>query len=117
MSSRASSTLLPLVRMYRAPSPSTRASSATDSTRSFLWVISVAASQGNGYLPFSLGVRWQPGAGSCVTRYRDQGPGRRGGGGQGYDHAMAAAGEVLDAERVTQRFGEIAGEPERQAGL
>ena len=30
---------------------------------------------------------------------------------------MAAAGESLSAERVTQRFGEIAGEPERQAGL
>src|SRR5208337_2120870 len=70
MSSRASSTLFPLVRTYRAPSPSTRASSATDSTRSFLW-----------------------------------------------DIATAAAGEVLDAERLAECFGEIAGEPHGQAGL
>src|SRR6266700_4938289 len=44
MSSRAWSTVFPLVRTYRAPSPSTRASSATDRTRSFLWVMVVVAS-------------------------------------------------------------------------
>src|SRR6266571_6616011 len=43
MSSRAWSTVFPLVRTYRAPSPSTRDSSATDRTRSFLCVIAVAA--------------------------------------------------------------------------
>ena len=42
MSSRASSTRLPLARRYRAPSPSTRASSLTERTRSFLCVMSAA---------------------------------------------------------------------------
>src|SRR5271166_6906592 len=117
MSRRASSTLLPLVRTYRAPSPSTRASSATDRTRSFLWVISIAASRGSACLPLSLRARRQAGAGSCVTGHRDQGPDRSGRGGQGDDHVMAAAGETLAVERVAERFGEIAGEPVRQADL
>src|ERR1039457_5775272 len=42
MSSRASSTVRPLVRTYSAPSPSTRDSSLTDRTRSFLCVIWLA---------------------------------------------------------------------------
>src|SRR5690349_6490485 len=43
MSSRASSTRSPTVLMYKAPSPSTRASSATERTLSFLCVIVLAA--------------------------------------------------------------------------